>query len=1743
MLVAVGKHIVEIGDTIQKSREAIRVLGESFRDQIKDTRHLNIEVDDIDNSLLGLLLKVVVHSNFYSKLETLEQKKSTLFNIARIITCLSKAFKEEYFDSNQRSIFRDLEFLHKILMPEGQIQDHVNHFISDRMGLNIFDEVIKFCDEIVFFELNSALSHDERQIERTSFKDSYKLPNLYTIVNYYREIESLEKAISLLNNKYLQILNLSTLEGKCSLFRILEKLGESVSQKNLSFSSKLLEINIDWDLLVAVRNRLAHQEWYLSEERGRVLDRLFDFDLTGILKYDLPFMRSVLETILSNLKAIALSITIHPRIFDRQILDYYKPLEEPEFFLTEDGKAKIIGIIEWFFTNAYISFNDKQNLIYQIDCGSNKEFFNQLKSLLNKDFFEKEYEEKLYSEELKLIRDIKQKHAMIYGDLHKDINLNKAKQQAQKYLKKYCEIKGEDASKYNVYGCKSAEGILLITPKIDLTKELQEVVLLYNKIKTVKKNSNLIRELYDILKQKRHINDDEDTKLGQLTDQSKKGEIDKKVASQKIDELKLAVIERWIITLGLTSISKDEVGLIQDYKDLIQYLRPAIPKTIKDRINDLTTFLQSKGFLNDSQVEEITALQPHEQLENLRLFIGEDKFSDKYEKALTSSELLLVQEMKSKLGQVDKLIDEEYREFTKYLKSADSDIEKAKLENMIHFRELRDILPDEQKSILDIDKAVGGIRDIVLLINEVLEREEFSPFRMRDKSFSEEFQYLILGSSANCLEWAVELARLGYFQNEEYRNSLALIQRVLTPDGIWIPNNHPIEIDIDDVIGGRGIAVSRSKEEMISYLQREREFIISETVNYANFIRLALFLQENQTILHTLEYLVSSIFPYLGAICKYLPSQSVIPVPLELELKAQRNEAKHGSVFVDILVSQRHSVEMLIRYMSIFLKDVYPNLPMIKLSFLAYKASWSWSNDEDKDLREAKKKSLEEYYKSQKSTEYEEKVQWYGFELNKVAGDGNCFFHAVLDQLRNRNIIGLDFDPNTIDHTYLRARAVNWIIQKLMNDPKYLTRLGINNIDEYIEKMMQDKTWAEDIIIEALAADLGVELILVNNHHALPTSVNRGAAHGILYLAYHEGTHFDSLRSEPNDNFAMSYTLGTTIFRLPKSEEEKIESQNSDLYKFIIDKFFGAKKIDEIEKSVLNETPECFFKISSTFLSFHPEYNLDLTVSFLNNGLKLVSCQKYAKSLLYLEESLRLQESSGIDDYELKSKTFYNLGRSYTEIQEYDKGLEFFDKLLEIVSIKEPNSQAYAQCLYDVGIVNNLKGNFAEAISNISSSIIKLKELGEIEYQAKIASILFYLGEIHEKLGNFAEAKVSYQECYNNRISFLSKDHADTKRVESKLYEIDYFLGTPIHPSVYYVKDIIYDNPLINDETLMSQAKLFGGNELVRLLLDLGQNSEYCYQIIEAIREQGYDTVFKTLLGIQDADYSVIASHDYTPEKGIVLTDSKSTQQLKNDITLSLKSYDVSYTDKTKNDQALLIADSSQTSSGNALVSISGAGVMKVIEVKESITYLFTEIIPIFDKPPSQEEDSFLSKEGVWISIHLAGGIAFSWGLPGAENIGMASRVLAPISATSSYALRHYYHEEFKQQCPGYTLALDTVFTVLTSLPVAYMTGNYGILVQSAGHGAAINLLSQFSSNEVSWNGWFAGNLAALAIACKKAADIMPAEHNFGGAIITINKIASMIAGVTLAYKLVSQVAEHVIDTIGSVVFVNEDEL
>ena len=94
----------------------------------------------------------------------------------------------------------------------------------------------------------------------------------------------------------------------------------------------------------------------------------------------------------------------------------------------------------------------------------------------------------------------------------------------------------------------------------------------------------------------------------------------------------------------------------------------------------------------------------------------------------------------------------------------------------------------------------------------------------------------------------------------------------------------------------------------------------------------------------------------------------------------------------------------------------------------------------------------------------ETKLLDYGLVPVEVGGQGNCFFHVISHQLFD--------DPK--HHFYIRAAGVNYLRQ---NPERFIDQSWL----EYLENMSRQGTWADNLIIQAVADALNLKIIIIES--------------------------------------------------------------------------------------------------------------------------------------------------------------------------------------------------------------------------------------------------------------------------------------------------------------------------------------------------------------------------------------------------------------------------------------------------------------------------------------------------------------------------------------------------------------------------------------------------------------------------------------------------------------------------------------
>ncbi|KZV39741.1 OTU domain-containing protein 3-like [Dorcoceras hygrometricum] len=129
-----------------------------------------------------------------------------------------------------------------------------------------------------------------------------------------------------------------------------------------------------------------------------------------------------------------------------------------------------------------------------------------------------------------------------------------------------------------------------------------------------------------------------------------------------------------------------------------------------------------------------------------------------------------------------------------------------------------------------------------------------------------------------------------------------------------------------------------------------------------------------------------------------------------------------------------------------------------------------------------------------------------GLKIIQITADGNCFFRALADQL----------EGNEDEHEKYRSMVTRFI----ENNREKFEPFVEDEVpfDEYCRSIQEDGTWAGNM--ELQAASLVTHINICIHRHMSPRwyiqNFDMPAAR-MIHLSYHDGEHYNSLRSKDDD--------------------------------------------------------------------------------------------------------------------------------------------------------------------------------------------------------------------------------------------------------------------------------------------------------------------------------------------------------------------------------------------------------------------------------------------------------------------------------------------------------------------------------------------------------------------------------------------------------------------------------------------------
>ena len=123
-----------------------------------------------------------------------------------------------------------------------------------------------------------------------------------------------------------------------------------------------------------------------------------------------------------------------------------------------------------------------------------------------------------------------------------------------------------------------------------------------------------------------------------------------------------------------------------------------------------------------------------------------------------------------------------------------------------------------------------------------------------------------------------------------------------------------------------------------------------------------------------------------------------------------------------------------------------------------------------------------------------------GLRINEVGGDGNCFFRSFSDQMEGTESSHLNYREMACDYIEENKEFIKFFIE------------DDQTIDDYIKEMRKSGTWGGNIEVYSLSMLLNVNFYIFLYNRPLYIVKNHDIPIRNIYLSYHEGNHYNSVR-------------------------------------------------------------------------------------------------------------------------------------------------------------------------------------------------------------------------------------------------------------------------------------------------------------------------------------------------------------------------------------------------------------------------------------------------------------------------------------------------------------------------------------------------------------------------------------------------------------------------------------------------------
>jgi len=165
-----------------------------------------------------------------------------------------------------------------------------------------------------------------------------------------------------------------------------------------------------------------------------------------------------------------------------------------------------------------------------------------------------------------------------------------------------------------------------------------------------------------------------------------------------------------------------------------------------------------------------------------------------------------------------------------------------------------------------------------------------------------------------------------------------------------------------------------------------------------------------------------------------------------------------------------------------------------------------------------------------------------GFIIKDVAGDGNCLFRSIADQLED--------NPN--NHKKYRQEICKYLLTNKDMFAPFVDDEEHDSYEEYVEEMQEDATWGGNIEIQAASLLYSVNIAIHQLNQPRWEIVNFfGGKQRTIQLSYHNDEHYASVRPinapffPPQPNSVGSQSSSASTSKTTTTSTAKTQSSTS----------------------------------------------------------------------------------------------------------------------------------------------------------------------------------------------------------------------------------------------------------------------------------------------------------------------------------------------------------------------------------------------------------------------------------------------------------------------------------------------------------------------------------------------------------------------------------------------------------------------